>query len=96
MKVVSSYTIATVLSFQTLSTCIIFTLGQYIYTFYLQTYAFSLNGTSNLTTVAAYVQKIKNDSPGKCVKGSISLDSTAQAWAQQRSADLLFWTNLFN
>jgi MFS family permease len=96
MKVVSSYTIATVLSLQTLSTCIIFTLGQYIYTFYLQTYAFSLNGISNLTTTASYVQKIKNDSPGKCVKGNISLDSTAQAWAQQRSADLFFSTNLWS
>jgi MFS family permease len=98
MKVVSSYTIATVLSLQTLSTCIIFTLGQYIYAFYLQTYPFPSNELSNSTvaTVSSYLHKIKTNSPEKCSKGNISLDSTAQAWAQQRSADLFFWTNLWS
>jgi len=98
MKVVSSYTIATVLSLQTLSTCIIFTLGQYIYAFYLQTYPFPSNKLSNstVTTVSSYLHKIKTNAPENCAKGNISLDSTAQAWAQQRSADLFFWTNLWS
>ena len=30
------------------------------------------------------------------LKSNISLDSDAQAWAQQRSADLFFWTNLYS
>jgi MFS family permease len=98
MTVVSSYTIATVLSLQTLSTCIIFTLGQYIYTFYLQTYPYRSDGISNSTLVSipSYLQKINKISREKCIKNNLSLDSTAQAWAQQRSADLFFWTNLWS
>jgi MFS family permease len=97
MTVVSSYTIATVLSLQTLCTCIIFTLGQYIYTFYLQSYPFSSYVIQNLTndTVQSFLHKIKK-TPEKCTQRNISLDSPAQAWAQQRSADLFFWTNVWS
>jgi len=90
MTVVSSYTIATVLSLQTLSTCIIFTLGQYIYSYYLQLYPYYSN-----TTVIHFHSTQKNLSD-KCLKTSLSLDSTAQAWAQQKSADLFFWTNFWS
>lgn len=98
MTTVSSTAIAAVLSLQTLSTCIIFTLGQYIYAFYLQVYASlpaeTLNST--LITGSSTLQKIKSHSLEKCAKDNPSLDSTAQAWAQQRSADLFFWTNLWS
>ena len=98
MTIVSSHTIATVLSLQTLSTCIIFTLGQYIYAFYLQIYPFSSDESSNstLVTVPSYLHNIKDNLPEKCWKGNISLNSAAQAWAQQRSADLFFWTNVWS
>jgi len=98
MAVVSSYTIATVLSLQTLCTCIIFTLGQYIYAFYLQTYPFSSYKIQNLTnsSVPSFLDKINKISPEKCTTNNISLDSPAQAWAQQRSADLFFWINLWS
>ncbi len=98
MKIVSSCTIATVLSLQTLCTCIIFTLGQYIYAFYLQTYPFSSNiiQTSTNVTVPSFLRKINKTIPGKCAYGNISVDSPAQAWAQQRSADLFFWTNVWS
>lgn len=98
MTAVRSATIATVLSLQTLSTCIIFTLGQYIYAFYLQKYS-SLSAehvNSTLVTVPSYLERIENNSLEKCAKGDLSLDSRAQAWAQQRSADLFFWTNVWS
>lgn len=90
MTVVSSSTIATVLSLQTLSTCIIFTLGQYIYSYYLELYPHYSNAT-NITLRQS--QKTFSD---KCVKNNQSLDSIAQAWAQQKSADLFFWTNFWS
>ena len=98
MTIVSSYTLATVLSLQTLCTCIIYTLGQYIYTYYLHTYPYSSNGIKNSTTVTLppYLHKIHNNSGEKCTKSNISVDSYAQAWAQQRSADLFFWTNVYS
>jgi hypothetical protein len=98
MTIVSGYTIATVLSLQTLCTCIIYTLGQYIYTYYLHTYPYSSYETQNSSTVTvpSYLHKIHNNSGEKCAKSNISLDSNAQAWAQQRSADLFFWTNVYS
>ncbi|UJR32068.1 hypothetical protein I4U23_019536 [Adineta vaga] len=93
MTVVSSYTIATVLSLQTLCTCIIFTLGQYIYTFYLQTYALSSNSIIRNLTIQT---STKINSVEKCFKISKSQDAFAQAWAQQRSADLFFSINLWS
>lgn len=94
---VSSYAIATVLSLQTLCTCIIFTLGQFIYTFYLQAYALSRPPTVRVTlnmstTTIAHRVNISN----KCPHISGSLDSRAQTWAQQQSADLFFWINVWS
>ncbi|CAF1177872.1 unnamed protein product [Adineta steineri] len=92
MTFVSSYTIATVLSLQTLCTCIVFTLGQYIYTFYLEIYTLSPHPIQNST----FLNKTVNNSLGKCIKTGISGNNIAQAWAQQRSADLFFWANLWS
>jgi MFS family permease len=88
MTVVSSYTIATVLSLQTLCACVIFTFGQYIYKFYLQTYPFDItNSTASF---------INNNASSKCAKSNISLQDGAQSWAQQQSADLFFWINVWS
>lgn len=98
MTVVSSCTIATVLSLQTLCTCIIFTLGQYIYIFYLQSYPFSSHVIQNLTnsTLPSFLYKINKTSPQKCSTNNSSFDGPTQVWAQQRSADLFFWTNVWS
>jgi MFS family permease len=97
MMAVSSYTIATVLSLQTLCTCIAFTLGQYIYAFYLQTYSLSSHEIQNSTnvTISTYLHEINHTTLHKCTKNGIAMNNHAQAWAQQRSADLFFWTNLW-
>ena len=95
-NMVSSYTIATVLSLQTLCTCIIFTLGQFIYTFYLQTYALSWPPTQHLPNVTTTATATSVNSSGKCPQIGSSRDSRVQAWAQQQSADLFFWTNVWS
>ncbi|CAF3283465.1 unnamed protein product [Rotaria sp. Silwood2] len=98
MMNVSNYTIAIVLSLQTLCTCIIFTQGQYIYKFYLETYRFLSYEIQNSTivTLPSYLNKINNKFSDKCAKSSIAVNRSAQAWAQQRSADLFFWANLWS
>ncbi|CAF1406261.1 unnamed protein product [Adineta steineri] len=86
---VSFFTIVAILCLQTLSTCIISNIGQYIYSYYLQTYAFTSNDTLNLTndTLLSSVDdfNISNKDPEQC---SNSVSNEADAWAQQQSADL--------
>jgi MFS family permease len=89
----SIFSIGAILSLQTLCTCVISTIGQYIYAFYLQAYYFPSNGTENSTTLSSFYS-VKNLTT--CTQGDVSPDNDAQAWAQQRSADLFFWTNLFS
>ena len=97
MSGVSSYAIAVILCLQTVIGCLGSTIGQYIYAFYLQTYPFYFDGISNstLVTIPSYLHKINKNSPEKCTKSNLSLDSTAQAWAQQKSADLFFCPPFF-
>jgi len=97
MTTVSSYTIAAVISLQTLCVCIIHTRGQYIYAFYLQTYSFSSHEIQNSTnvTISSYFHEINQTASDKCTKNGIAVNNHAQAWAQQRSADLFFWINLW-
>jgi hypothetical protein len=95
MSSINSYSIGAILSLQTLCTCVTTTIGQYIYAFYLNTYPIPSNGTSNFTTSPSfYFLKNLNDFNNKCVESAFSPNNDAQAWAQQRSADLFFWTNL--
>jgi hypothetical protein len=100
MSTVSSHSVTAILSLQTLSTCLSSTIGQYIYAAYLQIYPFPSNGTSNFTTVSSIssfsIVKAISENITQCVTSDIISDNDAQAWAQQRSADLFFWTNLFN
>jgi MFS family permease len=100
MSDVSNYAIAVILCLQTLLVSIGTTIGQYIYAFYLQTYPYPSNSTTNYTTTSTshpfYFVNILNDDANKCPQGDIAPDTDAQAWAQQRSADLLFWINLMS
>jgi MFS family permease len=91
MTGVSGYIIGLVLSLQTLCTCIIFTLSQYIYAFYLQSYPSSLHGFQNVTNTSTALSSSGNEP-----KSVLPVDPTAQAWAQQRSADLFFWINVWS
>jgi len=92
----SAYTIGAILSLQTLCTCIITTIGQYIYVYYLETYPVPSNSTSNFTTLSSFTSLKYHDHSKTCVEGDISPSNDAQAWAQQRSADLFFWTSLYS
>ena len=100
MSSVNSHSVNAILCLQTLSTCLSSTIGQYIYAFYLQIYPGPSNGTSNFTTASSILSfstvKATSDNITQCVTSDILSDNDAQAWAQQRSANLFFWTNLFN
>ena len=97
MSGVSNYAIAMVLGFQTLFGGLSSTINQYIYAFYLQTYP---NSTSNHTTTSTqspfYFFKVINNQTDHCLHSDISPNRDAQAWAQQRSAELFFWINLMS
>ncbi|CAF4485730.1 unnamed protein product [Rotaria sp. Silwood2] len=100
MSDVSIYVIASILCLQILITCLNSTVGQYIYGFYLETYPNSSNKTSNYTTISIYdsfysFNQINNET-NQCLQSDISPNKDAQAWAQQHSADLFFWTNLMS
>jgi hypothetical protein len=96
MPGVSNYAIAVILCLQTLINCLNSTIGQYIYAFYLHTYP----NSSNYTITNAYhsfeTLIIINNKSNECVKNNISADNDAELWAQQRSADLFFRTNLIS
>lgn len=86
---VSFYAIVAVRCLQTLSTCVIANIGQYIYSIYLQSYSFTSDSTSNLTNSTLLssidaLNAISQDS-GQCVN---NISNEADAWAQEQSADL--------
>ena len=93
MSSTSILSVGAILSLQTLCTCVTSTIGQYIYAFYLHAYYIPSNATTNATTLSSFYS-LKNLTT--CTQGDVSPDNDAQAWAQQRSADLFFWTNLFS
>ena len=99
MSDINAYIIGAILSLQTLCTCIATIIGQYIYGYYLETYPIPPNSTVNWTTLRTPISfydflRQFNEETKTCVEGDMSPDQNAQAWAQQRSADLFFWTNL--
>jgi len=98
MSDISAYIIGAILSLQTLCTCVISTIGQYIYAYYLDTYPIPPNSTYNFTTISPSSSynflKNFNDETKQCLESDVYPNSDAQEWSQQRSADLFFWTNL--
>lgn len=94
MTYVSNYAIAAILCLQTVCHCVISTLGQYIYSSFLQIYPYPSNTTYNLTTIITpvfYRSKIVNS---VSARHRDSTTNNAQLWAEEQSADLFFWTNL--
>ena len=92
----SSYTLGAIYSLQTLCTCLTITSGQYIYSYYLDTYPVPPNSTTNFTTISPFALARFNENNKKCVEGDDTPTKDAQAWAQERSADLFFWTTLIS
>ena len=84
-----SFFIVSVLSLQTVYSCIMSTIGQFIYGSYLQTYP---NDTQNRTihTIDSFKQ---TDKESQCASNTTT--SAAQEWAQQQSAQLLFEMTLW-
>ena len=97
MSKTSAFLIGAILSLQTLSTCVTSTIGQYIYAYYLDLYPTLPNSTANFTTISSgdFLRKF-NEETSQCSQGVRSPNANAQAWAQEKSADLFFWTNLFS
>jgi hypothetical protein len=99
MDIVNRYAIAAVLCLQALCTCLSSTIGQYIYAYYLRVYPSpASNNTSNSSTRLSFdFIEPNNANTTKCIKSDLfSFDNDAQTWAQQRSADLFFRTNLYS
>jgi len=96
MTYVSNYAIASILCLQTVSHCIISTVGQYIYASYLQIYS----NSSNLTTIIIppfHLLKTVSSISNQCIGNTTNSSSNnAQLWAQEKSADLFFRIDLWN
>lgn len=94
MPNVGFWAITAVLSLQTLITCLTSTIGQYVYKVYLETFPNATNFTINDIYDESYNSAGYYKETVTCSTRNISRDSDANAWAQQNSADLFFWTNL--
>ena len=97
MSAISTIAITSILSIQTLSTCLVSTVGQYVYAFYLDVYPNRPNDTWNGSDAVRrfYLVRAVSANSSQCDKSDSNLmDNDAQAWAQQQSAHLFFWTNL--
>ncbi|CAF2158217.1 unnamed protein product [Rotaria magnacalcarata] len=92
----NSYFIITILCLQTLYNCVVSIIGQYIYGFFLRTYDdIPLNWTiiTNDASVTINMFKLNQE---QCVENTTDLsNSSAQTWAQQQSADLVFRATLW-
>jgi hypothetical protein len=98
MMTVNIIAIAGVMCLQALSTCILSIVGQYNYAFYLKTYSnHTKNVTHKSTLSSVYVTGVTANVNERCQVNAINrADNEAEIWAQQHSANLFFWINLWN
>ncbi len=90
----SKYFIVIILSLQIIYNCILSVIGQYIYGYFVKTYPGipSGNGT-NLSLFTIGDLRLNEET---CTANSTANpNNSAQAWAQQRSVDLIFQTTLW-
>jgi hypothetical protein len=90
----NSYFIVIIICLQTIYNCILSVVGQYIYGYYLETYPDILpqNGT-NISFFTTYRFALNEE---KCTDNTTNnSDNSAQFWAQERSAELIFRTTLW-
>ena len=88
------YFIVIILCLQTIYNCIVSIIGQYIYAFFLKTYpdVYPSNGT-NLTL---WVREDFQLNEEQCrEENTTNVNNSAQTWAQQHSADLIFRMTLW-
>jgi hypothetical protein len=89
----NSYFIVTILCLQTVYNCILSIVGQYIYSFFLQTYP---DLPQNGTNISFLVTDGFGSGKETCTTNTTdNSNNSAQAWAQQRSADLIFQATLW-
>jgi hypothetical protein len=86
----NNYFIVTILCLQTIYNCIVSIVGQYIYGFFLQTYPD--DHPKNGTNISFFTINSFELNEEKCTD---NLNNSVQAWAQQRSADLIFRATLW-
>jgi hypothetical protein len=80
---------------QTLYNCILSVVGQYIYGYFLQNYPISYRNWTNISSVSSSIDSFGLDQE-QCTQNTTDLsNNSAQAWAQQHSADLIFQTTLW-
>jgi hypothetical protein len=100
MTKISNSAIATILCLQTACHCIISTVGQYIYIFYLELYPLTFNVTQNLTFIVNTSYEILEtviDDSEQCTDDAYNYSSlNAQLWVQEQSADLFFRIGLWH
>lgn len=88
MPGVNKYAIGIILSLQTITHCVITTVGQYIYSSYLQIYPYGANTTVNWTNISLYNLTDSTD--------WVTIEDDAQLWAQEQTANLFFRIDLWN
>ena len=100
MTKISNYVLVTILCVQTACHCVISTVGQYVYIFYLQLYPVTFNETQNVTLIVNTSYELLEtviDGSEQCTGDAYNYSSlNAQLWAQEQSADLFFQMGLWN
>ena len=87
--------VMSMMCFNTLYNCCVAVLGQYIYRYFLENYP---NDDSrvwiNITSLESHIYE---SNQGSCVQNTTAENTTsaAEAWAQKRSADLIFQSTLW-
>jgi hypothetical protein len=90
----NNYFIVAILCLQTIYNCILSIVGQYIYGYYLKTYPD--NNPSNGTNISFFISENFQLNEETCAANtSNNSNNSAQLWAQERSADLIFQATLW-
>ncbi|CAF0849540.1 unnamed protein product [Adineta steineri] len=91
MADINSYFIVSMICLQTLYNCALSICGQYIYQYYLKTYP-----AHNWTNTSSFTINLYESVQETCAQNTTDVsNNSAEIWAQQRSADLIFQTTLW-
>ncbi|CAF3841795.1 unnamed protein product [Rotaria sordida] len=91
----NSYFIVIIICLQTLYTCILSIIGQYIYGYFLRTY-YDMYQNWTIINNSSLKIDIFELNREQCIENTTDIsNSSAQTWAQQQSADLIFQATLW-
>ncbi|CAF1424174.1 unnamed protein product [Rotaria sp. Silwood1] len=91
----NSYFIVTIFCLQTLYNCILAVIGQYIYGYFLQTYPDMYQNWTIINNLSLNINMLEYNRE-QCIENMTDIsNSSAQIWAQQHSADLIFRATLW-